>query len=83
MNFPVNISLFRIGSVGVAVIFIIFLFYFATILILDAQINTFFFEDYKPLANGLGTYLSQMYTEHLVDLPWTMKPLHYNHHRLP
>ena len=64
MNFRLDISLFRIGSVGFAVIFIIFLFYFATILILGAQINAFFFEDYKPLANGLGAYLSQMYSEH-------------------
>lgn len=56
--------LFPIGSVGFAVIFLIFLFYFATILILGAQINAFFFENYRPLASGLGTYLSQMYAEH-------------------
>ena len=33
-------------------------------LILDAQINAFFFEHYKPLVDGLGTYISQMHGEH-------------------
>jgi hypothetical protein len=31
---------------------------------LGAQINAFSVENYKPLVDGLGTYLSQMYTEH-------------------
>lgn len=55
------------GQIGFAVILLLFLFYFATILILGAQINAFFFERYEPLADGLGTYLSQMHDEHGVN----------------
>ncbi|CAM4842125.1 unnamed protein product, partial [Rotaria magnacalcarata] len=46
------------------IILLLFFFYFATILILGAQINAFFFEHYKPLVDGLGTYLSYMHDEH-------------------
>ena len=56
--------LFFIGQIGFAVILILFFFYFATILILGAQINAFFVENYKPLADGLGTYISHMHEEH-------------------
>lgn len=59
-----NISLFLLGQIGFAVILLLFFFYFATILILGAQINAFFFENYKPLVDGLGTYISQMHEEH-------------------
>ncbi|CAF5124223.1 unnamed protein product, partial [Rotaria sp. Silwood1] len=52
-----------------AVILLLFFFYFATILILGAQINAFFFEHYKPLVEGLGTYISQMHQEHGVGEP--------------
>ena len=52
------------GQIGFAVILLLFLYYFATILILGAQINAFFFDDYQPLAEGLGTYISQMHDEH-------------------
>lgn len=45
-------------------ILLLFFFYFATILILGAQINAFFSENYQPLTDGLGTYLSQMHEEH-------------------
>jgi len=31
---------------------------------LGAQINAFFFEQYKPLVDGLGTYINQMHEEH-------------------
>jgi len=34
---------------------------------LGAQINAFFFEHYKPLSDGLGTYISHMYQEHRDD----------------
>jgi len=36
---------------------------------LGAQINAFFFEDYQPLVDGLGTYISQMHDEHGVGNP--------------
>ncbi|CAM4963957.1 unnamed protein product [Rotaria socialis] len=52
------------GQIGFAVILLLFFFYFATILILGAQMNAFFFEHYKPLVDGLGTYLSYMHDEH-------------------
>lgn len=52
------------GQIGFAIILLLFLYYFATILILGAQINAFFFDDYPPFAEGLGTYISQMHDEH-------------------
>ncbi|CAF3356532.1 unnamed protein product [Rotaria sp. Silwood1] len=57
------------GQIGFAVILLLFFFYFATILILGAQINAFFFEHYKPLIDGLGTYISRMHQEHGVGDP--------------
>ncbi len=63
------------GQIGFAVILLLFLYYFATILILGAQINAFFFDDYQPLVDGLGTYLSQMHEEHGVGN--TGKALHH------
>ncbi|CAF1236336.1 unnamed protein product [Adineta steineri] len=65
--FPLYVTKFMdnyAGQIGFAVILLLFFYYFATILILGAQINAFFFEHYKPLVDGLGTYVSQMYDEH-------------------
>jgi len=56
------------------------MFYFSTILILGAQINAFFFEHYKPLVDGLGTYLSHMHEEHGVGDP--SRPLFDNENDL-
>jgi hypothetical protein len=64
------------GLIGFAVILLLFFFYFATILILGAQINAFFFEHYKPLRDGLGTYISHMHEEHGVGDP--RRPLFEN-----
>ena len=38
--------------------------HFASILILGAQINAFYYEHYKPLSDGLGTYVSRMYHDY-------------------
>lgn len=57
------------GQIGFAVILLLFFFYFATILVLGAQINAFFLEHYQPLTDGLGTYISQMHEEHGVGDP--------------
>jgi len=65
--FPLYVRYFMgnyAGQIGFAVILLLFFYYFATILILGAQINAFFFENYQPLLDGLGTYLNQMYEEH-------------------
>lgn len=65
--FPIYVRRFMTnyaGQIGFAVILLIFFFYFATILVLGAQINAFFFEHYGPLPDELGTYFSQMYHEH-------------------
>jgi hypothetical protein len=61
--------LFILGQIGFAVILLLFFYYFATILILGAQINAFFFEQYRPLGDGLGTYLNQMHKEYGVGDP--------------
>ncbi|CAF3528084.1 unnamed protein product [Rotaria sp. Silwood1] len=66
ISFPLYVQRFM-GNY--AVILLLFFFYFATILILGAQINAFFFEHYKPLVEGLGTYISQMHQEHGVGEP--------------
>lgn len=63
-SFKKSFLIVFLGQIGFAVILLIFFFYFATILVLGAQINAFFFEQYRPLADGLGTYLSQMYQEY-------------------
>ncbi len=57
------------GQIGFAVILLLFLYYFATILILGAQINAFFFDNYQPFFDALGTYISQMHSEHGVGKP--------------
>jgi len=62
------------GQIGFAVILLLFFYYFATILILGAEINAFFFENYQPFVDGLGTYLSQMHEEHGVGD--TRRPLY-------
>lgn len=53
-----------LGQIGFAVILLLFFYYFATILILGAQINSFFFEDYRPFSVGLGSYVNKVYTEY-------------------
>ncbi len=52
------------GQIGFAVILLLFFYYFATILILGAQINAYFYENYQPFTEGLGTYIHQMHEEH-------------------
>ena len=48
------------GQIGFAVILILFLFYFAILLVLGAQINAFFFEHIQPLPVPLGTLISKL-----------------------
>jgi YihY family inner membrane protein len=52
------------GQIGLAVILILFLFYFAIILILGAQINAFFFEHIQPLPVPLGTFISKLFEDY-------------------
>jgi len=63
-TFKICFLFFCIGQIGFAVILIFFFYYFSIILIFGAQINAHFFEEYPPLNDALGTYLSQMYEEH-------------------
>jgi YihY family inner membrane protein len=59
--FPLYIRLFMgsfVGIIGFAVILITFFYYFSLILILGAQINSYFFEHIQPLPDGLGTFVS-------------------------
>ncbi len=69
------------GNIGFAVILLLFLYYFAVILILGAQINAYFFEHYQPLIDGLGTYISQMLEEHGGSDP--RRPLCENNSEIP
>lgn len=48
------------GQIGFAIILILFIFYFAIILILGAQINAFFFEHIQPLPVPLGTFINKL-----------------------
>ncbi|CAF2868340.1 unnamed protein product [Rotaria sp. Silwood2] len=70
--FPLYVRAFMgnyTGQLGFIVILLLFFYYFAIIIILGAQINAFFFDNYQPLLDGLGTYLSEMHTEYGVDHP--------------
>lgn len=60
--FPLYIRYFMksyTGQMGFAFILLFFLFYFALILILGAQINAFFYEHISPLSAPLGTLVSR------------------------
>jgi uncharacterized BrkB/YihY/UPF0761 family membrane protein len=48
------------GQIGFAVILILFIFYFAIVLISGAQINAFFFEHIQSLPVPLGTFISKL-----------------------
>lgn len=48
------------GQIGFVIILLLFLFYAATILILGAQINAFFFENIQPLPVPLGSFVSPL-----------------------
>ncbi len=63
-----SLYLFK-GQIGFAIILLLFLYYFATILILGAEINAFFYDNYQPLFDGLGTYISQMHDEYGIGNP--------------
>jgi YihY family inner membrane protein len=54
-----NLTNYR-GQIGFAVILILFIFYFAIVLISGAQINAFFFERIQPLPAPLGTFVSKL-----------------------
>jgi uncharacterized BrkB/YihY/UPF0761 family membrane protein len=69
------------GNIGFAVILLLFLYYFAVILILGAQVNAYFFEHYQPLIDGLGTYVSRMLEEHGDSDP--RRPLCENNSEIP
>ncbi len=73
-----------VGVIGFAVILITFFYYFSLILILGAQINSYFFERTQPLPDGLGTFLNEA-TERLVKRPTvsvvTYNPYHYRPRR--
>ncbi|CAF0971959.1 unnamed protein product [Rotaria sp. Silwood1] len=60
--FPLYIRRFMdsfLGLIGFAVILITFFYYFSFILILGAQINSYFFELIQPLPDDIGSFLSQ------------------------
>lgn len=57
------------GQIGFVVLLLLFFYYFSTILLLGAQVNAFFYEDYRSFFNGLGTYLSHMHSQYGVDDP--------------
>ncbi|CAF1023827.1 unnamed protein product [Didymodactylos carnosus] len=48
------------GQIGFAIILLLFFYYFAVILILGAQINSFFFEKFRAFPDGLGTFVSKL-----------------------
>ena len=48
------------GQAGLVVILLVFLYYFAVILMLGAEVNAYFFEKVQPLPNDLATFVSTM-----------------------
>ncbi|GHO77484.1 hypothetical protein KSD_52550 [Ktedonobacter sp. SOSP1-85] len=57
------------GQVGFAIIFLIFFYYFATILMIGGEINAFFSEGVRPLPNNLITFVSTMAGKLNKDIP--------------
>jgi YihY family inner membrane protein len=65
-----------VGQIGFAVVIIAFLYYFAVILILGAEVNAYFFEKVKPLPNDLATFVTTMGGTLNEDRPATESPSH-------
>ena len=68
MLFPLYVRYFMdnyTGRIGFAVILILFFFYFAIILILGAQINSFFLENHQPFDEPVGMYISRIPEQHI------------------
>jgi hypothetical protein len=57
------------GVIGLAVIIILFLYYFAAILLLGSEVNAFFFEHIQPIPNDLITFVSTMAGKLNKDIP--------------
>ena len=57
------------GQVGFAIIFLIFFYYFALILMIGGEINAFFSEGVRPLPNNLVTFISTMAGKLNKDIP--------------
>lgn len=57
------------GQVGFAIIFLIFFYYFALILMIGGEINAFFSEGVRPLPNNLVTFVSTMAGKLNKDIP--------------
>jgi uncharacterized BrkB/YihY/UPF0761 family membrane protein len=77
--FPFIVRLFfqtYAGPVGFAVILLLFLYIFAIIFLLGAEVNAFFFEGVRPLPNDLVTFLSTMAGKLNNDAPADEAPVH-------
>jgi YihY family inner membrane protein len=57
------------GQAGLAIILLFFFYYFAVILMLGAEVNTYFFEKIRPLPNDLVTFVSTMAGKLNKDIP--------------
>lgn len=60
--FPLYVRNFMMsytGQIGFTIMLILFIFYFALILIFGAQINAFFYENIEPLPVPLGTFINK------------------------
>jgi YihY family inner membrane protein len=49
-----------VGQIAFAIVLLVFFYYFASILILGAEVNAFFFEGVRPLPNDLTTFVSTL-----------------------
>lgn len=70
--FPLYASHFLIGvagAVGLTAILIVFLYYFAVILLIGAEVNAFFAEGVRPIPNDLATFVSTMVGRLNEDIP--------------
>jgi YihY family inner membrane protein len=67
-----------VGQIGFAVVIVAFLYYFAVILILGAEVNAYFFEKVKPLPNDLATFVTTLGGTLNQDRPESESPSHVN-----
>ncbi len=58
-----------VGQAGLAIVLLVFFYYFAVILMLGAEVNAFFSEHVRPLPNDLITFVSTMGGKLQHDIP--------------
>ena len=68
------------GTIGFAVVILLFFYIFSILLLLGAEVNAFFFEGILPIPNDVGTFVSTMAGRLNKDLSPAESPSHQDAH---